>query len=128
VLLSFPAFAAFETIEQSITITSGSATATSTIPFSNGVIREVYVNCPTLDSASTCTVALVLLPFSGSVLTVAPNGWTNKTIGASEDGAIIKCSATRLTVDAAGQLRITLTASDAQEAARVFKLLYIREY
>lgn len=122
-----PAMAGYEAIIQDVTMTAGTSDTTALVTM-EGCIREVYLYVPTLDSGDTSTMSMQLLPIPGSTEAVVPNGWTTKSIGATDDGAIVKVLSSTGTIYATSRVKVFLYADTNQAADRVFKVIFIREY
>lgn len=129
-----PAQAGYEGIVETVTIDSGTSVSTISIPFS-GNLKELYVDSPAIDAGDTTTVTLTLSPIDesseftdGTTRAVAPNGWTDTLIGATEDDAVVKVLSTSTNIYCWGTLNLTLQTSTDQAADRTFQVLLLREY
>lgn len=123
--------AGFEAILETLTINASSSNVVTTISLPRCKMVDVYFYCPTLDSGSTATLAMTSLlfeDFSAATGVITPNGWTDKAIGATDDGAIIKVLSAVTSIYLNGSVVFTFTAADAQDADRVAYLWILREF
>ncbi len=106
-----------------VTLAINTSSATVTIPLVKSNIKDVYVWCPTLDAGDTATVYMTQT--ISAVTTVVPRGWSDKSIGATEDNAIIRCNTNIMDIYTDGNIKITFVTSTVQAAARTFKVLIL---
>jgi hypothetical protein len=105
------------------TLAINTSSASVVIPMTKANIKDVYLWCPTLDSGDTAT--MYLTQTISAVSTVVPRGWSDKSIGATSDNAIIRCNTNVLDIYGDGNVTVTVTTSTAQAAARTFKVLIL---
>jgi hypothetical protein len=119
------AHAGYEAIYQTIAIDSGTSFTTADVPMAGSMIKEVVLDVPTLDSGDTST--FTLRSILGSK-TYTPSGWSDKAIGATDDGALVKANASLLSTPVDGAVQIGFYCSTNQAAARTIGVWIIREY
>jgi len=119
------AHAGYEVVAQSATIATGTAGTTQSIMLRKCIIRDVIVYCPTLDSGDTASVNVAGVLGD---LTYTPTGYTAKSIGATQDGGLIKCNSSQLNIIADGEVRFALLPSSNQIADRTYIIYFLIEY
>lgn len=127
-IIAVSAFAEVRNVVKTVTIASGASTKSETLTLGATEIKEVTVWVPTLDAGDTATLYLkeaLVVDASGTTSYVAPRGWSDTSVGATEDNAFKKCelvgnSSSALSIWVDGTAQLTATASTAQEADRVF--------
>lgn len=111
-----------------LTMAISTSSTAVTVALAASEIKDVQVWCPTLDALSTASVDLQLniLDSTGtSQKLAAPRGWTDKTIGASEDNAWTQCNSSELSIYCDNTATITITTQDNQAAARAFRVVFL---
>ena len=119
------ASAAYEAIEVTATLDSGTSDTTVAVPIARSMIRDVILYSPPLDSGSTATLSHTVDALDD---TYAPAGWSDKTIGATEDDDVIQANSSQLAVIVDGTANLNIQASDNQAADRVFRFRLLLEY
>lgn len=120
-LLAAPqqADAGIDSHQQTITISSGTATTSATFPLAATEIKAVYVDVPTMDAGDVTTMSLQI-NLGGTDVT--PVGWTDLVVGATDDGAVNKSGALSVFVDSG--IWFEITAGSTQAAPREFTVWY----
>jgi len=127
--VTVPAQAETEAIVESVTLDASDSSVSVTFDF-EGLVKEVFLYVPTLDAGDISSMTLVMQPFDDDISTdtVVPNGWTDKAIGATEDGAVVTALSSVGTMYLTGQTTVNLYTATDQAADREFWILFIREY
>lgn len=109
-----------------MTITSGTATTSASIPLAGSEIKAIYAAVPTMDAGDITTLSLQL-NYNGTDVT--PAGWTDVSVGATEDNGIKSSGAISVFTDgstgADGAVWFEVTAASAQSAPRVFEVWFM---
>ena len=112
---------------RSFTIDSGTSISVQDIPI-YGNIKAGYCYFPTMDSGDTVTIQLVQLYNIDSTptsSTIAPLGWTDVEVGATEDNALKNLFSAEANLFCAGAQRITITTKTNQAADKACRLYFL---